>query len=150
MNQSVPNSPRQLSRHSTRSTTPVSKSVRISTQSVPPQTRSQLSTSSTRPIVSILRRGSVPAPPLPQREPRQSSYTWKSQVDGETSVSEQFSIPRYYRLYNDAEFREVYNFSRVLDTYLDPNRPTTTNDYSTMVKSFALDHQKSSEVTSAA
>jgi hypothetical protein len=65
-------------------------------------------------------------------------------------VLEQFSIPRYYRLYNDVSFREMYNFSRILDTYLDSNRTTTTNDYSTMVKNFALDQQLPTEVTSAA
>jgi len=63
-------------------------------------------------------------------------------------VLEQFSIPRYYRLYNDASFREMYNFSRVLDTYLDSSR--STKDYSLMAKSFALDQQLPLEVTSAA
>jgi hypothetical protein len=66
-------------------------------------------------------------------------------------VLEQFSIPRYYRLYNDVSFREMYNFSRILDTYLDPNRTATAaKDYSTMVKNFALDQQLPTEVTSAA
>lgn len=147
LNQSVPNSPRLLSRNVTRSTTPVSKSVRISTQSVPPpQTRVH---SASRPIVSILRRSSIPATP-PTNKLVESSHVWRSKVDGKMYVLEQFSIPRYYRLYNDASFREIYNFSRVLDTYLDSNRSTTTQDYSKMVKNFALDQQLPSEITSAA
>jgi hypothetical protein len=62
-------------------------------------------------------------------------------------VLDQFSIPRYYRLYNDVGFREMYNFSRVLDTYLDRNQ---TSDYSSMVKNFALEQQLPSSITSAA
>ncbi len=150
MHQSVPNSPRLSSRRVTRSTTPVSKSVRISTQSVPPQTRTRPSTTSSasRPIVSILRHSSVPATPRSNKVV-ESSHVWRSKVDGKMYVLEQFSIPRYYRLYNDVSFREMYNFSRILDTYLDPNR-TTTKDYATMVKSFALDQQLPTEVTSTA
>jgi hypothetical protein len=71
-------------------------------------------------------------------------------VDGKMYVLEQFSIRRYYRLYNDVSFREMCNFSRILDIYLDANRTTTTKDYSTMVKNFALDQQLPPEVTSAA
>ena len=136
----MPSSPRQLTRASTRSTTPTSKSVRISTtRSVTPRAQS----SPARPIVSILRRTSVPTPANPIADSSRSTRV-NSQLDSS-------SIPRYYRLYNDAEFREVYNISRVLDTYLDPTRPsttttTTTNDYSTMAKTFAINHQ----ITSAA
>ncbi len=153
LHQSVPNSPRLSSRHTTRSTTPTSKSVRISTQSVPPQTRACPSTTSSasRPIVSILRRSSIPATPRSNKLV-ESSHVWRSKVDGKMYVLEQFSIPRYYRLYDDVSFREMYNFSRILDTYLDSNRTTTTttNDYSTMVKNFALDQQLPTEVTNAA
>ncbi len=149
LNQSLPNSPRLLSRNVTRSTTPVSKSVRISTQSVPPRTRLHSSVSPSRPLVSILRRSTVPVPP-PTSKSAESSHVWRSKVDGKMYVLEQFSIPRYYRLYNDVSFREMYNASRVLDIYLDSNRATTTNDYSAMVKHFALDQQLSTEVTSAA
>ena len=62
---------------------------------------------------------------------------------------EQFSIPRYYRLYTDVSFREMYDFSRILDTYLDPSRSTTT-DYSSIVKNYALEQQFPSSITSAA
>ena len=130
----------------------MSKSVRISTQSVPPRTRSRPSTTSTpRPIVSILRRRSVPPPPPPPRTKPvvESAHVWTSQVDGKTYVLDQFSIPRYYRLYNDVSFRDMYQFSRILDTYLDSNR-TSTKDYSNMVKTFAVDQQLPSEITSAA
>lgn len=138
LNQSLPSSPRKLSRRSTRSTTPVSKSVRISTHSVPP--RVIRSHSPSRPIVSILRRSSVPT----------QTNQILSSIDVRKSQLTQSSIPRYYRLYNDAEFREVYNISRVLDTYLDPTRPSATNDYSTLAKSFAIDHQIPTQITSAA
>ncbi len=147
LNQSVPSSPHLLSRNVTRSTTPVSKSVRITTESVSPQTHSRPSTSASRPIVSILRRSSVPATPRTNKLV-ESSHVWRSKVDGKMYVLEQFSIPRYYRLYNDASFREMYNFSRVLDTYLDSSR--STKDYSLMARNFALDRQLPLEVTSAA
>lgn len=150
LHRSVPNSPRSLTRNVTRSTTPVSKSVRISTQSVPSPTHSRPSPTSTpRPIVSILRRSSVPAVPRPSQPLVESSHVWTSKVDGKTYVLEQFSIPRYYRLYNDASFREMYQFSRMLDTYLDSNE-TPRKDYSTMVKNFAVDQQLPSEITSVA
>ena len=149
MNHSVPSSPRQLTRRVTHSTTPVSKSVRISTQSVPPQTRPHSSTFPSRPIVSILRRNSAADAPRPTRLV-ETPHVWRSKVDGEMYALEQFEIPRYYRLYNDVAFREVYNFSRALDTYMDSNRSSTTNEYSTMVKNFALEQQVPSEITSAA
>lgn len=151
LNQSVPSSPRLTSRNVTRSTTPVSKSVRISTQSVPSETRARPSTASStsRPIVSILRRSSVPATPQSNKLV-ESSHVWRSRVDGELYVLEQFSIPRYYRLYDDVGFREIYNASRVLDTYMDTNRPTITKDYSSMVKSFALDQKLPTTIMSAA
>jgi hypothetical protein len=79
----------------------------------------------------------------------ETSHVWRSKVDGELHVLEQFSIPRYYRLYNDVSFREMYNFSRILDTYLDPSRSTTT-DYSSIVKHYALQQQLPSSITSAA
>ena len=145
LHRSVPNSPRSFTRNVTRSTTPVSKSVRISTQTVPSPTRS----STPRPIVSILRRSSVPAVPRPSQPLVESSHVWTSKVDGKTYVLDQFSIPRYYRLYNDASFREMYQFSRMLDTYLDSDGKPT-KDYSTMVKNFAVDQQLPSEITSVA
>jgi hypothetical protein len=148
LNQSLPNTPCLLSRSATRSTTPVRKSVRISTQSVPPQTRRYQSTSPSRPITSILRHNSTPASPRPNPL-AEKTHVWRSKVDGQLYVLEQFSIPRYYRLYNDASFREMFNFSRMLDTYLDPNR-TTRKDYPSMVRNFALDQQLPTPISSAA
>jgi hypothetical protein len=145
LNHSLPSSPRVLSRNVTRSTTPVSKSVRISTQSVPPCTRLRQSTLSPRPIISILRRSAATPTPRSSRLV-ESPHVWRSKVDGELYVLGQFSIPRYYRLYNDVSFRQMYNFSRVLDTYLDSTRPSTT-DYSSMLKNFAFEQ---SPITSAA
>ncbi|CAF0987094.1 unnamed protein product [Adineta ricciae] len=101
-NQSLPATPRQTSRSGTRSTTPISKSVRISTRSVPTTPRAQkLSTSTSasstsRPIVSILRRTSVPTTSVTE-----STHVWRSKVDGKLHTLKPFSIPRYYRLYND-------------------------------------------------
>ncbi|CAF2831824.1 unnamed protein product [Rotaria sp. Silwood2] len=148
LNQSLPNTPRLLSRCTTRSTTPVSKSVRISTQSVPPRNTIHCrSRSASRPLVSILRHSSsVPAIPRSTKlvEP---THIYQSKVDGKIYDLKEFTIPRYYRLYNDVSFREIYNFSRLLDAYLETNR-TITKDYSTMIKNFALDHLLPSAITS--
>lgn len=151
LHRSLPPSPRSSPRPVTCSTASRSKSVRISTQSIPSQPRPRPSPTSTpRPIVSILRRSSIPAPPrMPQQPVVESSHVWTSKVDGKTYVLEQFSIPRYYRLYNDASFREMYQFSRMLDTYLDTNE-SPMKDYSTMVKNFAVDQQLPSEIPSVA
>ncbi|CAF1501353.1 unnamed protein product, partial [Rotaria sp. Silwood1] len=59
LNRSLPNSPRLLSRCTTHSTTPVSKSVRISTQSIPSHTIHCRSRSTSRPLESILRHSSA-------------------------------------------------------------------------------------------
>ncbi|CAF0776245.1 unnamed protein product [Adineta steineri] len=149
LNQSLPATPRQLSRNGTRSTTPVSKSVRISTRSVPPTPRTHQSSSSTsRPIVSILRRSSVPSKPRPLKlaEP---THVWRSKADGKLYSLKPFSIPRYYRLYNDAGFKEMYDFSRVHDTYSVPDR-TNTDDYSSLLTNFVLEHQLPSPIRSVA
>jgi hypothetical protein len=60
---------------------------------------------------------------------------------------EQFDIPRYYRLYTDVGFREVYDFSRILDLYL--NR-ISSRDYSSIIQNFALDHQLPRPITAVA
>ena len=62
-----------------------------------------------------------------------SSHTWRNDVDGATFALEEFRIPRYYRLYNDVAFREIYNFSRLLDSYVG------SKDYASLRKSFALE-----------
>jgi hypothetical protein len=149
LNQSVPCSPRLSSRSVTRSRTPTPKSVRISTQSVPPQTRRHPSISPSRPIVSILRRSSPPTT-IRTNKLVESPHVWRSKVDGQMYVLDQFSIPRYYRLYNDASFREIYNAARIFDIYLNSNRTASTKDYSAIVKSFALDSQLPPTITSAA
>ena len=73
----------------------------------------------------------------------------RSVRDAPIRTLEQLPIPRYYRLYNDVSFRELYHFSRLLDTYLDPNR-TSGRHYSSVIRDFALDQQLPSTVTSAA
>ena len=75
-----------------------------------------------------------PPPPSPVVVQSSSSHTWRTDVDGKTYTLEQFRIPRYYRLYNDVAFREIYNFSRLLDSYVG------SKDYSSLRKSFALEH----------
>ncbi|CAF3459028.1 unnamed protein product [Rotaria socialis] len=147
-NQSLQNSPRLLSRSTARSITPVRKSVRISTQSVPPHTVHRRSRSASRPIVSILRPSSVLTEPKSNKF-AESSHVWRTAVDGKMYALQQFSIPRYYRLYNDVSFREMYHFSRMLDTYLDSNR-ASTKDYSSLVKNFAFEQELLSPVTSIA
>ncbi|CAF1537141.1 unnamed protein product [Rotaria sp. Silwood1] len=73
------------------------------------------------------------------------SHIWKSKVDD----LKECNIPRYYRLYNEVSFREVYNFSRLLDAYLNTNR-ISTKDYSSMIKKFALEQQLPPPITSVA
>ncbi|CAF4949494.1 unnamed protein product [Rotaria sp. Silwood1] len=148
LNQSLPNIPRLLNRGTTHSTTPVSKSVRICTESVSPRTIHRRSRSASRPLVSILRHSSVPAMSRPTRL-IESSHIYKSKVDGKIYDLKEFTIPRYYRLYNDVSFREIYNFSRLLDAYLQTNR-IITEDYSKMIKNFALKQQLPSPITSVA
>jgi hypothetical protein len=60
---------------------------------------------------------------------------------------EQSNIPRYYRLYSDAGFREVYDFSRMLDLYL--NR-INSRDYSSIIQNFALENQLPRPITAVA
>ncbi|CAF5181001.1 unnamed protein product, partial [Rotaria magnacalcarata] len=106
------------------------------------------SRSASRPIVSILRPSSVLTAPKSNKF-SESSHVWRTAADGEMYALQQFTIPRYYRLYNDVSFREMYNFSRMLDTYLDSNR-TSTKDYSSLVKKFAFEQELMSPVTSIA
>jgi hypothetical protein len=68
----------------------------------------------------------------------ENSHVWKNTSDGKVYILKQFSIPRYYRLYNDVSFRQVYHFSRILETYL--NR-TTPQAYSAIVRNFAVNQQ---------
>ena len=149
-NQSLPTTPRMTSRNTSRSTTPVSKSVRISPHVSSHSSPLRPSTEFTRPIHSILRRRSVPPNvarfTLPV-QPRPAASRGTRDVPLRTL--EQLPIPRYYRLYNDVSFRELYHFSRLLDTYLDPNR-TSGHNYSSVIRDFALDQQLPSTVTSAA
>lgn len=106
-----------------RSTTPNSlKTVRISSP----------------PVTSVHQRRTI-SPRSPRSE--RKSHIWQSQVDGKLYVLEQFSIPRYYRLYNDVSFRELFQFSRLLDHYIDPTEKNIQN-YSNLLKSFALDQQQ--------
>ena len=72
---------------------------------------------------------STPRLVLPVAPP---SHSWRNESDGKTYVLEQFSIPRYYRLYNDVAFREIYEFSRLIDH---------SKDYSSLLKTFALEHR---------
>ncbi|CAF0758952.1 unnamed protein product [Adineta steineri] len=143
-------SPRNLSR----SILPASKRVRISTNDIliPNQAdlhEPMLSSSSQsipRPIVSILRRNNIN---LTSRlhGSNEISQLGRRDMNRNRSMIDQFTIPRYYRLYNDVGFREVYDFSCVLDSYL--NR-TTSQDYSSMIQHFALDHQIPAPIISAA
>ncbi|CAF1197573.1 unnamed protein product [Rotaria magnacalcarata] len=143
--QSLTTSPRLLTRTVTRSRIPASKSVRISTNHdyIPNQInlREQISSlkSISRPTVSILRRNNSNSISRSRRLVG-TSHIWKSNIDGTVYILEQFSIPRYYRLYNDVNFREVYNFARTLQSYVTHNR-ITSKDYSSIVKSFALEQQ---------
>ena len=129
-------SPRLLTRNLTRTNHSNRKSVRISTAPSPVRVR-EPSALVTQPIISILRR---PTPTSTSRRPRltETSHIWKDETEGKVYVLKQFSIPRYYRLYNDVSFREIYNFSRLLETYL--NR-TNLDNYSSIVKHFAIEQQ---------
>jgi hypothetical protein len=125
-NSLLPNSTRLLTRNLIRSTP---KSVRIST--IPDQIRLR-EPSIPQPIVPILRRTT---PNSTSRRLSETSHIWKDNSDGKIYILKQFSIPRYYRLYNDVSFREIYNFSRILNTYV--NR-TNSENYSSIIKNFAL------------
>lgn len=148
LNQSVPESPRLTSRNVSRSTTPTAKtSVRISTKKdrVIKQIRfdeeTLVKSSNSRPTTrSILRRQSTNSPNTRSRRVVDKSHIWKNDIDGKVYILDQFSIPRYYRLYNDVSFREVYQFSRLLESYIE--RHETANDtYTSMIKEFALEQR---------
>ena len=126
-----------MSRAGTRPTTPVSKSVRISTRSMPVSPRTRPSPSVSRPIVSILRRSSIPSAP----------HVWRSRVDDKVHSLPPMNVPRYYRLYNDASFREMYNISRALDDCMTPER---TRDYASLLTNFVLDQPVPSAIIGAA
>lgn len=144
LNQSAPESPRLTSRNVSRSTTPTAKSsVRISTKKdrIIKQIRFDDETiaksSNSRSTGSILRRQSSNAR---SRRLVEKSHVWKNDIDGKVYILDQFSIPRYYRLYNDVSFREVYQFSRLLESYLE--RHEKANDaYTSMIKDFALEQR---------
>ncbi|CAF0767186.1 unnamed protein product [Adineta steineri] len=142
-------SPRNLSR----SILPASKRVRISTTDIliPNQAHlhepmSSSSQSIPRPIVSILRRNNINLTARLHGS-NEISQLGRRDMNKNRSMIDQFTIPRYYRLYNDVGFREVYDFSCVLNSYL--NR-TTSQDYSSMIQHFALDHQIPAPIISAA
>lgn len=149
------------SRKLTRSASPGLKRVRISTDHVliPNQTRHREPMKSSksvspRPIVSILRHNSptLPPPPLPTTIPhvrrrRDTSQTWRNESNRIGLPSDQWSIPRYYRLYNDVGFREVYDFSRTLNSY---SARASPRDYASMVHHYAVDHQLPATITSPA
>lgn len=145
-NTTLPASPRLLTRKLIRSNHSTRKSVRISTIPDPIHLREPLKLI-TQPIVSILRRPANP-PSITFRPQRvtETSHVWRDETEGKVYILKQFSIPRYYRLYNDVSFREMYNFSRMLDTYL---TPTTSDKYSSIVKQYALQRQ-SPPITSVA
>ena len=150
LNQTVPSSPRLTSRNVSRATTPTPKSVRISTKQdfIPSKinaTKENSPKRSPRPIVSILRRNPVPLSPRSTRLV-DKSHVWKNDVDGKVYILDQFSIPRYYRLYNDVSFREVYKFSCLLESYLDRHEKPSAA-YSSLIKNFALDQQIPTEIT---
>ncbi len=134
LNQSNSYSPRLSTR---------SKSVRISTDNdiIPIRKSPSLSKtkSHSRPIVSILRRNNSNST-LQSRRLVDPSHIWKSDDDGKIYILDQFSIPRYYRLYNDVSFREVYHFSRLLEPYLQRKR-SNSRAYSSIVRNFALNGQ---------
>ena len=137
-NTTLPASPRLLTRNLIRSNHSTRKSVRISTIPDPIRIR-EPSKLITQPVVSILRRPANP-PSFITRSQRETetSHVWRDETEGKVYILKQFSIPRYYRLYNDVSFREMYNFSRILDTYL---TPTTSDKYSSIVKNYALEQQ---------
>ncbi|CAF1152410.1 unnamed protein product [Rotaria sordida] len=145
LNQPLSKSSRLLTRNIIRSTPLISKSVRISTNHdyIPNKTHLHKQTSSlktlSRPTVSVLRRNYSTLTPRLRRlvEP---SHRWKSNIDRTVYILEQFSIPRYYRLYTDVTFREIYNFSHILQSYLNHNL-LTSKDYSSIIKNFALEQQ---------
>ncbi|CAF1129915.1 unnamed protein product [Adineta ricciae] len=148
------------SRKLTRSASPGLKRVRISTDDVliPNQTRHRepikSSKSASRPIVSILRHNSptLPPPPSPttiqySRRRRETSEAWRNESNRIGLPLDQWSIPRYYRLYNDVGFREVYDFSRTLNSY---SARASPRDYASMVHHYAVDHQLPAAITSPA
>ncbi|CAF2527000.1 unnamed protein product [Rotaria sp. Silwood2] len=146
LNQTLSSCPRLLTRNVIRSTPSVSKSVRISTNHdyIPNETHLREHTSTSlktlsRPTVSILRRN-VSTSTSRSHQLVEPTHVWKSDIDGTVYILEQFSIPRYYRLYNDVNFREIYNFSRILQSYVNHNR-LTSKDYSSIIKNFALEQQ---------
>jgi len=137
-----PSSPRLLTRNLTRSANSLGKSVRICTEPAAGESFRIRRTSKTfpRPIVSILRRSATTTTSSirSQSTIEPSSHTWTNESDGKVYVLQQFSIPRYYRLYNDVSFREVYYFSCLLDKYI--NR-TTPSNYSNIVRNYAIQQQ---------
>ncbi|CAF0755551.1 unnamed protein product [Didymodactylos carnosus] len=48
-----------------------------------------------------------------------TSHIWQNSTDGLTYVLQQWSIPRYYRLYDDVGFRDMYRISLLMNPYLD-------------------------------
>lgn len=147
LNQSVPESPRLTSRNVSRATTPTAKpSVRTPAKKerVIKQIRfddeTMAKSSSPRPAGSILRRSTTNASNARSRRLVDKSHIWKNDVDGKVYILDQFSIPRYYRLYNDASFREVYQFSRLLESYIDRHEKAT-DTYTSLIKDFALAHR---------
>ena len=119
----------------------------MSTQSVPPHTNRRL-TYVSRPPTSMLHRYNASSMPQ-STDSVQSSHIWKNKVNEKMYFLEQYNIPRYYRLYDDVSFRDIYNFSRILNAYLDSNR-TSTKLYSSMIKNFALEHRLPLPITSTA
>lgn len=136
-NTTLPVSPRLLTRNLTRSNHSTRKSVRISTIPDPIRLR-EPSTLSTQPIVSILRRPVHPPSIIRSSRVTEASHVWRDETEGKVYILKQFSIPRYYRLYNDVSFREIYNFSRILETYL---HRTTAENYSSIVRQYAVQQQ---------
>lgn len=123
--------------------------MRISTETVPSyRSTYQRPRSPSRPIRSILRSRSVP-PVVRFDKPVESPYFPTPEIRGNIDDLQQYSIPRYYRLYDDVSFRQMYNFSRMLDGNLASDR-ISRKTYSSLIKDFALDQQIPSPITSVA
>lgn len=117
-----------------------SNSTRLASAPTTPRPSQRPTTPSPAKSVRIVAPPPAPAPsPRPSAvAPPKKTHVWQSRVDGQVYVLEQFAIPRYYRLYNDVSFRELFHFSRLLDHYIDPTA-TNIQNYSTLLKNFALD-----------
>lgn len=145
LNRSFLSSPRLLTRNVIRSTIPTAKLIHnfpnkkfISNRTIYHEQASLLR-SVPRPILSMVSRNKTMSTSRSRRLV-ETSHMWKSGSDGKIYILEQFSIPRYYRLYTDVSFREMYRFARSLESYEKQHR-ITSQDYSSIIRNFALGQQ---------